>query len=296
VAGILTFDRLQQKEAFRQLAGKRYVRTLNLEVFMPLGFPLDFFNSLSEASAMKRSIAITLLFISTVGFQMQKRPVHIFMAGDSTMADKDSKAEPERGWGQALQSFFNDTVKVSNHAVNGRSSKSFMDEGRWQAVLDSLLTGDYVIIQFGHNDQKPDPERHTDPFTTYKSNLEKFVKDTRAKGAFPILCTSIVRRKFDEKGILTDTHGEYPNAVRQAAKELKVPLLDLHLKTKNFVSALGPEKSKSLFLYAPPGAYPNRPGGVQDDTHLNPEGAAAIARMAVEEMKALKLPLAEYMK
>jgi lysophospholipase L1-like esterase len=228
--------------------------------------------------------------------QLQNRPVTIFMIGDSTMADKDPKAEPERGWGQALQSFFDDTLKVSNHAVNGRSSKSFLDEGRWQIVLNSLQSGDYVIIQFGHNDQKPDEARHTDPHTTYKNNLHKYVTDARAKGASPLLCTCIVRRKFDEKGVLVDTHGEYPDAARQAAKELKVPLLDLQRRTQQLVSELGPDKSKSLYLYALPGAYANRPDGVQDDTHLNPEGAAAVARMAVEEMKALKLPLASHLK
>jgi lysophospholipase L1-like esterase len=245
---------------------------------------------------MKQLLLILIFSPFIFCAQLQNRPVHIFMIGDSTMADKDPKAEPERGWGQALQAFFNDTVKVSNHAVNGRSSKSFLDEGRWQIVFNSLQSGDYVIIQFGHNDQKQDEARHTDPHTSYKNNLEKYVTDTRAKGAFPILCTPIVRRKFDEKGVLVDTHGEYPDAVRQAAKELKVPLLDLQLKTKTLVSDLGPEKSKSLFLHAPPGAYPNRPDGVQDDTHLNPEGAAAVARMAVEEMKALKLQLADHLK
>jgi lysophospholipase L1-like esterase len=244
---------------------------------------------------MKQLFLILMFTPCIFGSQLQNRPVHIFMIGDSTMADKDPKAEPERGWGQMLQSFFNDAVKVSNHAVNGRSSKSFMDEGRWQVVLDSLQSGDYVIIQFGHNDQKPDLARHTDPHSTYKSNLEKYINETRAKGAFPVLCTSIVRRKFDEKGILADTHGEYPDAVRQAAKELKVPLLDLQLKTKILVSKLGPEKSKSLYLHTAPGAYPNRPDGVQDDTHLNPEGATAVARMAVTEMKALKLPLTDHL-
>jgi lysophospholipase L1-like esterase len=245
---------------------------------------------------MKQLLAAALLFISTVAFQIQNRPIHIFMIGDSTMADKDPKAEPERGWGQALQSFFRDTVKVSNHARNGRSSKSFIDEGLWQDVLNSLQSGDYVIIQFGHNDQKPDAARHTDPQTTYKSNLEKYINETRAKGAFPILCTSIVRRKFDDKGTLVDTHGEYPDAMRQTAKELRVPMLDLQLKTMKLVSELGPEKSKSLFLYAAPGAYPNRPEGVQDDTHLNPEGASTVARMAVEEMKSLNLPLTDHLK
>jgi len=245
---------------------------------------------------MKQLLLIFFLSITALGFQQQSRPVYVFMIGDSTMADKEPKTEPERGWGQMLQSFFKDTAKISNHAKNGRSSKSFIDEGLWQVVLDSMESGDYAIIQFGHNDQKPDEARHTDPYTAYKGNLQKYVAETRAKGAFPILCTSIVRRKFDDKGNLADTHGDYPDAVRQAAQEMKVPLLDLELRTKKLVSDLGPEKSKSIYLYASRGAYPNRPDGVEDDTHLNVEGGTAVARIAVEEMKALKLPLAEYLK
>lgn len=239
---------------------------------------------------------LLLLSICILGFQPQNRPIHIFMIGDSTMAEKKPEAEPERGWGQMLHSFFSDAVQVSNHARNGRSSKSFMDEGLWQVVLDSLQPGDYVIVQFGHNDQKPDPLRQTDPFTTYKSNLEKYVKETRGKGAFPVLCTPIVRRKFDEQGMLSNTHGQYPVAAHQVSRELKVPLLDLQLRTKNLVSDLGPEKSKSLYLYVSRGVYPNRPDGVQDDTHLCIEGATAVARMAVEEMRVLGLPLADYLK
>ncbi len=246
--------------------------------------------------SMKQLLAVALLFICNLVFPQQNRPIHIFMIGDSTMANKKPETEPERGWGQMLQSFFNDTVNVSNHAVNGRSSKSFIDEGRWQVVLDSLQSGDYVIIQFGHNDQKPDLPRHTDPYTTYKNNLEKFVQDTRAKGASPILCTSIIRRKFDEKGDLIQTLGEYPEAVRQAAKELKVPLLDLELRTKKLISELGPEKSTSLFLHVTPGAYPNRPNGSQDDTHLNVEGATTVARMAIKEIQDFKLPLLKHLK
>jgi pectinesterase len=209
------------------------------------------------------------------------------MIGDSTMADKDPKAAPETGWGQVLQSFFKETVKVANHARNGRSSKSFINEGLWGKVLQDMQPGDYAIIQFGHNDKKSDEARHTDPYTTYKDCLQRYVNETRAKGAFPILCTSIVRRKFDEKGRLTDTHGDYPAAMKQVAKELKVPLLDLQLRTHKLVTDLGPEKSKSIYLYTEK---------AQDDTHLNAEGATAVARMAAEEIKALKLPLADFLK
>ena len=244
---------------------------------------------------MKR---ILILFsVLLLGFQYQeKRPVHVFMIGDSTMANKKPETEPERGWGQMLQLFFTGEVKVSNHARNGRSSKSFIDEGLWQVVLDSLQKGDYVIIQFGHNDQKNDTARHTDPYSTYKSNLEKYVNETRSKGALPVLCTSIVRRKFDEQGNLVDTHGEYPDATRQVAREMKVPMLDLEERTKNIVSDLGPEKSKVLYLHTNPGEYPNRPNGVKDNTHLCIEGAKTVARFAVEEMEDLELPVMKFLK
>ncbi len=244
---------------------------------------------------MKHILIFSFVFL--VGFHYQEqRPVHIFMIGDSTMADKKRETEPERGWGQMLQDFFKDEVKVSNHARNGRSSKSFIDEGRWQVVLESLQPGDYVIIQFGHNDQKDDTARHTDPYSTYKSNLEKFVYETRTQGAFPVLSTSIVRRHFGEKDYLIDTHGEYPVVTRLLAKEMNVPLLDLLKKTNDLVSDLGPEKSKVLYLHTAPGEYPNRPDGVKDDTHLCIEGARIVARFAVEEMKQLKLPVTKYLK
>lgn len=235
-------------------------------------------------------------FASLPFWQDSDRPIHVFMIGDSTMADKSPEAEPERGWGQALPAFFSDAVKISNHAANGRSSKSFLDEGRWQVVVAGLQPGDYVLIQFGHNDQKPDPARHADAHTVYKDNLQKFVLDTRAKGATPVLCTSIVRRKFDGHGILADTHGEYPEAVRQVARQLDVPLLDLHSRTERLVQELGPEKSKILYLHVARGVYANRPDGIEDDTHLCPEGAATVARLAVEEMRARNLPLVRHLK
>jgi lysophospholipase L1-like esterase len=244
---------------------------------------------------MKRILVLLSAFLLAFEYQSQ-RPVHIFMIGDSTMANKKPETEPERGWGQMLQLFFTNEVKVANHARNGRSSKSFIDEGLWQVVLDSLQKGDYVIIQFGHNDQKPDSARHTDPYSTYKSNLEKYVNETRAKGAFPILCTSIVRRKFDEQGNLIDTHGDYPAVTRLVAREMDVPLLDLQVRTKNLVSDLGPEKSKVLYLQTAPGEYPNRPDGVKDDTHLCIEGATMVARMAIEAMEEWKLPVTDYLK
>ena len=242
-----------------------------------------------------KSLFVFILLFFGIHFQ-QQTPIHIFMIGDSTMANKKPSTEPERGWGHVLQHFFTDEIVVSNHAQNGRSSKSFINEGRWKAVLDSIKPGDYVIIQFGHNDQKPDSARHTDPYTTYKANLEKYVNETRSKGANPILCTSIIRRKFDKNGVLIDTHGDYPVVTRLVAKEMNVPLIDLQKETEKLVMELGQEDSKKLYLYTQPGEYPNRPDGVKDDTHLCIFGANKVAELAVNKMIDLKLPLAQYVK
>jgi pectinesterase len=244
---------------------------------------------------MIKNLVLTTTFLFSM-FGTSQRPVHIFMIGDSTMANKTAKAEPERGWGQMLPLFFTEKVIISNQAQNGRSTKSFIDEGRWKIVLDSLHPGDYVIIQFGHNDSKTDSARHTDPRTTYRANLIRFITESRNKGAYPILCTSIVRRKFDDKGQLTDTHGDYPVVTREIAKELNVPLIDMQKKTEKLVSELGPEKSTTLFVYTQPGAYPNRPEGTKDDTHLNNTGATKVAALAVEGMKEIKLPLVQFLK
>ena len=225
-------------------------------------------------------------------------PAHttVFMIGDSTMADRPTPEQnPYRGWGQLLPRFFDSTVTVHNFAVNGRSTKSFIDQGRWDAVLAQLHAGDYVIIQFGHNDEKrQDPARYTDPATTYRQNLERFVRETRARGATPILCTSIVRRKFDASGVLVDTHGAYPVVTREVARALDVPLLDLQKSTAELVTKAGPEGSKSLYVWVAPGAWAMYPKGVQDDTHLSLAGATAVARLAAIEIRARGLPLGEH--
>jgi pectinesterase len=223
------------------------------------------------------------------------RPIHIFMVGDSTMANKPEKDIPEYGWGQVLQHFFNDSVLVDNHAKNGRSSKSFIDEGKWETVITQVQKGDYVIIQFGHNDSKNTSERFTNPFTTYKYNLEKFVNETRVKEAIPILCTSIVRRDFNEDGTLKDTHGDYLTAVRQVADEYDIYFIDMESKTKKLVEEIGSEKSKQMFLHFKSGIYPLRPKGLNDNTHLSQEGAYSVAGLAIEGMKELNLPLLRYM-
>lgn len=212
--------------------------------------------------------------------------ITIFTIGDSTCANKSlSNGNLERGWGQALSSYFDSRyVVVDNHAVNGRSTLSFRNEGRWDVVLERIKPGDYVLIQFGHNDQKPNADRHTDPGTTYNDQLKQYVKETREKGGHPVLLTSIIRRKFDEQGQLVDTHGDYIQAVRDVAAELGVPLIDHNKSSHELVQNMGPDASKRLFMWVDKGTNPAAPSGKQDDTHLRAAGARAMAKLVVEAL------------
>lgn len=236
---------------------------------------------------------LILFLVLTVGFVIKpKEKITLFMIGDSTMANKKETAFPETGWGQVFQSFFNDKVVVENHAVNGRSSKSFMNEGRWDSVLVKLKKGDYVFIQFGHNDQKDkDSNRYTNPHTLYKSFLRKYIEETRNKGAVPVLLTSVVRRNFTTDGVLLDTHGQYPVAMRDLAKEMGVCLIDMQLLTEQLVIQHGPVASKKLYLHFEAGESPNHPNGVKDDTHLNRRGALLFAGEVARELVKMKHPL-----
>lgn len=219
--------------------------------------------------------------------QCSNSKIKIYLIGDSTCANKSENKSPETGWGMEFGKFFTDSAEVENHAVNGRSSRSFRLEGRWnEPILNKLKAGDYVFIQFGHNDQKfKSPDRYSNPFTGYRANLEQYVDEIREKGANPILLTSIVRRNFNEHGVLIDTHGEYPLVVRLVADAKNVPFIDLQLSTEKLAIEMGPEKSKELWLHLAPSEHENYPTGVQDDTHLNQKGADAIARMVVDELK-----------
>lgn len=220
-------------------------------------------------------------------FTRVKRTITIYSIGDSTMANKPlDKENQERGWCMVLGEFLNDGIRVENHAVNGRSTKSFIDEGRWDTVINRLQKGDYVIIQFGHNDEKPKESVHTDPQTTFRANLIRFVKEARSKGAKPILMNSIVRRKFDDAqpAKLIDTHGEYVVVPEEVARELKVPFVDANALTHALVMEYGPERSKELFMWIPAGKYEFAPDGKQDDTHLNVEGSHIIAKLLLDEM------------
>lgn len=243
----------------------------------------------------KISFITLLLFLGCKeanGQQEEIKPqITIYTIGDSTMSNKkDPQLNPEYGWAQVLQQFFNDDVKIDNRAVNGRSTRSFIDQGRWDSIHNYLREGDYVFIQFGHNDQKEnDPSRYTNPHTTYRHNLILFVNESREKGAIPVLMSSIVRRKFNENGTLIDTHGDYPLETRLVAMEYDVPFIDLQYFTGQLEESYGVEESKKLHLHFEPGEVPYFPEGKHDDTHLSELGATEVAKLAVNELR-IKVP------
>lgn len=251
-------------------------------------------------------LAVLTLLMLTSAFTMRKT-VTVFMIGDSTMANKDTTGgKQERGWGMMLQQYFKSGVVVDNHAVNGRSSKSFIDEGRWDVVLSKMKPGDYVIIQFGHNDEKPAADRHTDPGTTFDANLRRFVLESRARGGIPILCNAVVRRNFyrqvdssvddeslrnttyeDEKvnsDTLIDTHGAYLLSPKNVARELDVPFIDANRVTHDLEQGMGIEGSRRLHMWFRPGEHPSVPKGRKDNTHYNVYGATVVAGLLAEEI------------
>ena len=221
----------------------------------------------------------------------------LYLIGDSTLADKkDPEVNPEHGWGQVLPTYFNPPLRIENHAVNGRSSKSFFEKGRWEVILNQLKKGDFVLIQFGHNDAKiKDSTRFTNPATSYRNNLLRYVKETRSKRATPILATAIVRRNFNEDGVLVDTHGLYPIVVRMLAADQTVALVDLQLHTEQLEYEAGVEGSKKLHLHFEKGEHPYYPEGKIDNTHLSSYGAHRVAKAAVAEFQKLGL-LTTYIK
>ncbi len=244
---------------------------------------------------IKRFWVLPLLLLAAFG--LPERKVTVFMIGDSTMADKPLADNPERGWGQLFPQFLNKEVTVRNYAVNGRSTKSFIKEGRWDSVMKYLQKDDYVFIQFGHNDQKiEDTNRYAAPNGLYRENLLRFVKDARAKGANPILVTPVMRRKFDASGKFTDQHGAYPDVVRAVAKELNVPLIDLHRSSQALIEKHGVEGSKKLFLWIDPKHFKAAWDGKKDDTHFSEYGAASMAALVCAAIEKQHLPFEHFLK
>lgn len=282
---------------------------------------------------MKQKLIVLVgLLLLLSSFKADKPVITIFMIGDSTMADKDlAGGNPERGWGQMLPGFLSEEVRVDNHAVNGRSTRSFIDEGRWDKVLSLIKKGDYVFIQFGHNDEKTDPKRHTDAGGgSFDANLKRFVNEARAKGGIPVLFNSIVRRNFGtadgsaiaaaisqddiRRGVnpdakhearaehpqegdrLIDTHGSYLDSPRNVARELDVPFVDMNRITHDLVEGLGPVESKKLYMWVPANTVPAMPKGREDNTHLNIYGARVVAGLTVDAIARAVPALASYVR
>ncbi len=210
--------------------------------------------------------------------------ITIWLIGDSTMSVKDPKAYPETGWGMPFVNFWDSTVKVDNRAMNGRSTRTFLEENRWAPVVANLQEGDYALIQFGHNDEVPTKVQYTPP-ADFMTNLSKYITETKARKAIPILLTPVARRKFDNLGNIVETHQEYATLVRTVAIREQVTLIDLDSLSQQLLQQLGPVQSTLLFNHLVPGEHPNYPDGKTDDTHFNELGARKMAELVLAAIR-----------
>lgn len=213
----------------------------------------------------------------------------IFWAADSTVQTNDYTTYPQTGIGQVFSLFIKDEYQVENHAKNGRSTKSFMDEGRLQAIEEKIGEGDFLFIQFGHNDEKKkDPTRYTEPFSSYMENLETYIKVARDHGAYPMLITPLERRCFmDDKHLGNGEHSEYVAAMKQTAEKCNVPLVDLYSMSRVELKKAGEEQSRRWYMYFPAGVYANYMDGSLDNTHLRHEGAVMFASLIAKGVQEL---------
>lgn len=211
--------------------------------------------------------------------------MRIIFMGDSTMQYNDFSTYPQTGWVQEFSRFLKSDVQILNFAKNGRSTKSFITENRFAEVLKNACAGDFAIIQFGHNDEKvADKTRYTAPDSEYKENLLFFCERLKEKGVLPVIFTSIARRNFGDSGRVQKSHGDYPQAALDAAKTAGVPAVDMERETRALLDAEGKEKSLRFFMNFAAGLYPQYPDGREDNTHLRPEGAYFVSKIAAEHI------------
>jgi lysophospholipase L1-like esterase len=203
----------------------------------------------------------------------------------------DQDTEPWTAWGQILPRFFNPGVVIANHAESGETTRSFITEERLPKVMSTMRPGDYLLIQFGHNDQKPNAVSLDD----YKALLIDYIAQTRAKGATPVLVTSVNRRTFDSEGKITNTLAANTEAMREIAAAQHVALIDLNAMSKTLFEAMGPEGSMKAFMHYPANAYVNQTEAINDNTHFNSYGAYELARCIVHGMRAAKLPVVKFL-
>lgn len=208
--------------------------------------------------------------------------VKIFYAGDSTVTYNKIDSYPQTGLSQGMLRYLRDEVWMRPFGFNGRSTKSFIDEGHLAEIDEEIQAGDFLLIQFGHNDEKDDPARHTDPETSYQENLKRMIDVARSHGAYPVLITSIARRLFAEDGsYLAGSHGAYPAAVKALAAREQVPVVDLCSITERYLEQVGDLASKGWFMWP------------KDNTHLKPEGAVLFAGFLCDALEALGEPYKE---
>jgi len=231
-----------------------------------------------------KTLLLAAILLSVIPLTGSRHCRSIHLAGDSLCTEYPESATPQSGWGQCIAAALGDKdIPVFNHAVGGESTKSFIDSGKWQKLIAGVHKGDLVLIQFGHNDEKEDAKRHTDPATTYKENLTKFIDETREKGGTPILLTSVSRRHFNDDGSLKRTHGDYPEAMREVAAATGTALIDMEEQSYEWLLELGPDGSAPYFV------LDKRDSTAMDNTHLTREGAEVIAGMIAGKLNEMKL-------
>ncbi len=226
----------------------------------------------------------TLAFVACVEDEKEEKNVSIYLAGDSTMQSYNPNKTLMWGWGQALPYYLDSTITVHNNAKAGRSTKSFLAEGRWDTIMAHIQPDDYVIIQFGHNDASNKPERHA-AYPQYKENMLHMINQAIDSGARPILATSIVMRTWEGRALVDDRLLGYPAITRQLADSLNLPLIDVYVQFRDKVIMKGPEDSKEFYLHIGPGVDKTYPDGREDDTHMCETGARVVAEIVAKEIK-----------
>ncbi|MDQ3279006.1 MAG: alpha/beta hydrolase fold domain-containing protein, partial [Bacteroidota bacterium] len=224
-----------------------------------------------------------------------EKKIRVYLIGDSTMCEYESTRAPLTGWGMPFQTFFDSSVTIVNRARGGRSTRTFLSENRWQPVADSLQEGDYVLMQFGHNDEAKE-EKYKDRYTPvpdYRANLLRFIGETKAKKAHPVLVTPVTRMRFNKEGKQEETHAEYTAAVWEVGRGQSVPVIDLDSMSRALLTSLGPQGAKHLFMYLEPGEHPAYPDGQKDNTHFSEYGARRIAQLVLQGLKAQHIGLAD---
>jgi lysophospholipase L1-like esterase len=249
---------------------------------------------------MKRiRTSLSLLSMTSICFSIwvifpPQKNIRVWLIGDSTVCDQPLDRAPVTGWGTPFAHFFDSTVQVINKARGGRSTRTFISEGRWQQVYDSLQDGDYVFMQFGHNDEAKEPQyadRYT-PVPDYKTNLTRFITEARNRKATPVLVTPVTRMQFDSAGHVKETHREYTAAVWEIGKKYNVTVIDLDKKSRELVDYFGPKYAPVLYMQVEPGEHPHYPAGRKDNTHFSEYGARRMAEIVLAGVRELQPELA----